>query len=51
MFSATSIWANNQVSEWCGELIDSGHKTIIGLARRFGLPLDNFAGNLSLRDT
>ena len=23
MFSATSIWADNQVSEWCGELIDS----------------------------
>ena len=51
MFSATSIWADNQVSEWCGELIDSGHETIIGLARRFGLPLDDFAGNPSLRDT
>ena len=23
MFSATSIWADGQVSEWCGELIDS----------------------------
>ena len=51
MFSATSIWADNQVSEWCGELIDSDHETIIGLARRFGLPLDDFAGNPSLRDT
>ena len=51
MFSATSIWANNQVSEWCGELIDSDHETIIGLARRFGLPLEDFAGNPSLRDT
>jgi monoamine oxidase len=51
MFSATSIWADGQVSEWCGELIDSGHETIIGLARRFGLPLDDFAGNPSLRDT
>ena len=50
MFSATSIGADNQVSEWCGELIDSGHETIIGLARRFGLPLDDFAGNPSLRD-
>ncbi len=50
MFSATSIWADNQVSEWCGELIDSDHETIIGLARRFGLPLDDFAGNPSLRD-
>ena len=51
MFSATSIWADNQVTEWCGELIDSGHETIIGLARRFGLQLDDFAGNPSLRDT
>jgi monoamine oxidase len=51
MFSATSIWADNQVSEWCGELIDSDHETIIGLARRFGLPLEDFAGNPSLRDT
>ena len=51
MFSATSIWADNQVSEWCGELIDSSHETIIALARRFGLPLDDFAGNPSLRDT
>jgi monoamine oxidase len=50
MFSATSIWADNQVSEWCGELIDSGHETIIGLAKRFGLPLDDYAGNPSLRD-
>ena len=51
MFSATSIWADNQVSEWCGELIDSTHETIKGLARRFGLPLDDLAGNPSLRDT
>jgi monoamine oxidase len=50
MFSATSIWADNQVSEWCGELIDSDHETIIGLARRFGLALD-FAGVPNLRDT
>ena len=51
MFSATSIWADGQVTEWCGELIDSDHQTIIGLARRFGLPLDEVAGNRSLRDT
>src|SRR4029077_12580867 len=50
-FSPPSIWADNQVREWCGELIDSDHETIIGLARRFGLPLDDFAGNPSLRDT
>ena len=51
MFSATSIWADNQVTEWCGELIDSTHETIIGLARRFGLPLDDFLGYAGLRDT
>ena len=51
MFSATSIWADGQVTEWCGELIDRSHATIIGLARRFGLPLDDLLGNLSLRDT
>jgi len=27
------------VAEWCGELIDSDHTTIRGLARRFHLPL------------
>jgi monoamine oxidase len=51
MFSATSIWADGQVTEWCGELIDSDHVTIKGLARRFGLPLDDLLGNPSLRDT
>jgi monoamine oxidase len=30
-------WADGQVSEWCGELIDTGHSTIRGLARRFKL--------------
>lgn len=51
MFSATSIWADGQVTEWCGELIDSTHATVIGLARRFGLRLDDLLGNPSLRDT
>ncbi|MEP7126179.1 MAG: NAD(P)/FAD-dependent oxidoreductase [Byssovorax sp.] len=42
MFSNTSgTWQNGQVSEWCGELIDTGHATIRKLAKRFGLPLDN----------
>jgi monoamine oxidase len=41
MFSNTSgYWDNNQVSEWGGELIDTGHRTIRGLARRFELDLD-----------
>ena len=33
----TNTWDNRQVSEWCGELIDQGHKTILHLAQRFGL--------------
>jgi monoamine oxidase len=41
MFSNTSYWNANQVSEWCGELIDSGHHTIRHLAARYSLPLDN----------
>jgi monoamine oxidase len=38
-------WAGGQVSEFCGELIDSGHTTILRLARRFNLPVvDLLAG-------
>jgi monoamine oxidase len=35
----SGYWANGQTSEFCGELIDSNHKTILGLADRFHLPL------------
>jgi monoamine oxidase len=41
MHSDTTSWLNGQTSEHCGELIDTGHKTIRGLAKRFGLPLAN----------
>ena len=42
MFSnASGYWAGNQVTEWCGELIDTGHTTIQSLAGRFGLALDD----------
>jgi monoamine oxidase len=34
-------WDNGQVSEFCGELIDSGHTTILGLAKRFDLRVDD----------
>ncbi|HEX2689049.1 MAG TPA: FAD-dependent oxidoreductase, partial [Kofleriaceae bacterium] len=34
-------FAANQVSEWCGELIDTGHHTVRNLAARFSLPLDD----------
>src|SRR5262245_12120089 len=37
----SGYWADGQVSEFCGELIDSGHTTILGLASRFGLPVDD----------
>ncbi|MDX6401848.1 MAG: monoamine oxidase, partial [Gaiellaceae bacterium] len=39
MHSDTSgYWSSGQVSEYCGELIDTGHKTIRALANRFNLP-------------
>ena len=41
MFSNTGYFAANQVSEWCGELIDTGHATVRKLAQRFALPLDD----------
>jgi monoamine oxidase len=37
MHSDTTSWLNGQISEHCGELIDSKHKTILGLASRFKL--------------
>ncbi len=42
MHSDTSgYWQNGQTSEWCGELIDTGHETILALADRFGLTTVN----------
>ena len=42
MFSnTTGYWADGQVSEWCGELIDSQPLTIQALAKRFAIPLDD----------
>jgi monoamine oxidase len=37
-------WSNGQGAELCGELIDSGHKTILSLAQRFRLPTVNLTG-------
>jgi monoamine oxidase len=34
-----TYWRDGQVSEWCGELINSDHQTVLRLARRFGLSL------------
>src|SRR5256886_4276361 len=36
--SHTPTWLNRQTSQHYSELIDSGHKTILGLARRVKLP-------------
>lgn len=45
MHSERGFWGNGQVSEYGGELIDSGHTTIRALAKRFGLALaDVLAG-------
>ena len=44
MHSNTSFWADGQVTEWCGELIDSTHKTILTLAKRFNLAVDDLYG-------
>ena len=38
---AGSYWDAGQVSEWGGELIDTGHQVIQALAKRFNLPLDD----------
>jgi monoamine oxidase len=51
MHSNTGYWQAGQVSEWCGELVDSGHKTIIGLCQRFNLQLDDLKTNTSGQDT
>jgi len=43
MHSDTTSWANGQVSEHCGELIDSSHQAILGLASLFGIPVADLA--------
>src|SRR5262245_14146128 len=43
MHSNVGYFNDNQVSEWCGELIDSNHNTVQTLARRFGLNLVDLA--------
>ena len=40
----TGYWADGQVSEFCGELIDTGHKTILHLAQRFNLATTDLFG-------
>jgi monoamine oxidase len=35
----SGYWSNGQISEFCGELIDTNHTVIQSLAKRFALPL------------
>ncbi len=54
MFSNNAgYWADNQVTEWGGELIDTGHVTVQKLAARFDLTLDDLtaAGPAGAEDT
>lgn len=39
--TAGAYWDAGQVSEWGGELIDSNHRVIQALAKRFNLPTDD----------
>jgi monoamine oxidase len=51
MHSDTTSWLNGQTSEDCGELIDSGHKTILGLTNRFKLSTVDLLGAEPLHST
>jgi len=37
--SNARTWRDGQVSEWCGELVNTDHATVRQLARRFKLPM------------
>ncbi|MCX5379158.1 NAD(P)/FAD-dependent oxidoreductase [Streptomyces sp. NBC_00091] len=44
MWTQRGHWAYGQTSEIGGELIDTSHKKILELCRRFGLPTEDFLG-------
>lgn len=44
MWTQRSLWAYGQTSEIGGELIDTSHKKILELCRRFDLPTEDFLG-------
>ncbi|MGC0332921.1 monoamine oxidase [Streptomyces sp. SAI-170] len=44
MFSQRDHWAWGQTSEIGGELIDTSHKKMLELCRRFSLPVEDFLG-------
>jgi monoamine oxidase len=40
----SGYWSNGQISEFCGELIDTDHTTVRHLAQRFNLPTADLVG-------
>lgn len=44
MWTQRDHWAHGQISEIGGELIDTSHKKILELCRRFNLPTEDFLG-------
>jgi monoamine oxidase len=51
MHSDTTSWENGQVSEHCGELIDTTHKTILGLAKRFNIDVADLSSAEPVQST
>ena len=51
MHSDTTSWLNGQTTEHCGELIDTKHKTIRGLANRFNIPVTDLAAAEPIQST
>ena len=37
----SGYWTNGQVTEICGELIDTNHTAVLALAQRFGVPVED----------
>jgi monoamine oxidase len=44
MYTQRDHWAHGQISEIGGELIDTSHKKMLELCRRFSLPVEDFLG-------
>ena len=51
MHSDTTSWLNGQTTEHCGELIDTKHKAILGLASRFKLNVVDLTGAEPVQST
>jgi monoamine oxidase len=51
MHSDTTSWENAQITEHCGEFIDSTNKTILGLAKRFDIEVADLKSAEPLHST